>query len=100
MKDIDSKIEQCKKDLEAAQANLKRLEAEKKAQTKHKHGDIVVWKLHPDRPKRVVLFSEKLNKLVAFDKNGLMVGRTDINNDYLPTGENIFTDNLLDLGYW
>jgi len=96
MSDTDTEIKQCERILVAIQANLDELKAEKQKRRKHKLGDIV--RSHVNRY-RVILFSGEYRKLCAFDRRGKVVevGQSNINKFYESTGQNIFTDNLLNL---
>lgn len=95
MKEIAAKLKQNQRDIERLQEERRRLEQEKRMKTELKLGDIV--ERHGAR--RVILYDKTAGSLAAFNQRGQMVGWLSINEDYARTGKNIFTDNLLDLGY-
>ena len=93
---IDAKIEQNAKDIERLQEEQQKLKEEKEKQNGLKVGDIVKF-CSCGNPRRVVLFSEKYGRLVVFNERGRITDHNEINRYYVKTGQNIFTNNLLNL---
>jgi hypothetical protein len=95
MNELNAKKVQCEKDIEVLQEQLKKLKQEIETAEDFKVGDIVTLK--DSNRERIILFSETMQRLAAYDKNGKRRGWSDLKADYRKTGDNIFKGNLLDL---
>ena len=93
MKNLQERLNQCRNDIAVLQEQEKELKQQIEKKEKPKFGDVV--KLRGWGAKRIVLYNE-IGELVAFSKRGFQVGGL-MPHQYLTTGRNIFTNNLLDL---
>jgi len=96
MNNIEITVKVNGKEVPLSDISTETFEKIKKADAPLKLGDIVESTV--GHGKRVVLFDEHRQCLVAFSANGWAVAWTDINMYYEKTGQNIFDDNLLGLG--
>lgn len=94
IENLHEKLKQCQKDIAILQKQEKELRQQIEQQDKPKFGDII--ELRHEDVRRVWLFDER-GKEKAFDRDGDDIGGPDFDM-YRKTGQNIFTDNLLDLG--
>ena len=95
MNNIEITVKVNGKEIPLSDISTETFEKIKKADAPLKLGDII--ESTGGFGKRVVLFDEHRQCLVAFSANGCAVAWADINMYYKKTGQNIFDDNLLGL---
>ena len=95
---LQERLKQNEKDVEVLQAQGDRLKEQIKNE-EFKVGDIVEFEFHHKsrRSRRVILFDGARGQLAAFDADGVAVGWGNLAGDYVKTGKNVFTDNMLSL---
>lgn len=92
---LQERLKQNEKDVTALQAQGNELRKQIK-NSEFKIGDIVIS--NGSCPKRrVILFDNRRNCLIAVNRNGGAMGWSNLKVDYTKSGVNIFTNNLLDL---
>ncbi len=95
---LQERLAECRKiktDVEKEEQELlEQIEKERKIE----FGDIIEFR-DPLFGFRIALFEPKTQQLVAYNKNGIIVGGqyTKIDVNYKKTGKNIFKDNLFNL---
>jgi hypothetical protein len=94
---LQERLEQCRKDKAAIENEEQELLEQIEKEKVFKPGDIVKFKRGFQQRRRIILFSEKKGCLAAFNKRGEAIGWSNLSQDYIKTGKNIFTNNLLDL---